>query len=222
MKRAYGTNITWTLILIVFACTSFAAARQAAQNGAQKSPPNRATTANSASAGSAKPLVLSFAIPLEGVKGRFDHFAFGGGRLFVSELGSNSVAIVSLGGRTLEHTITGVPDPQGEAYSPETNKLFVASGTAAKVYIYDGTSYDLIANVDFPGGADNLRYDAMTKRVYVGCGNNEKNGGSARLTLLLTSVRMKITSWAVNRSLSNWKNPAQTSTSTCRARTRLR
>ena len=177
MKRAYGANTTWTLILIVFSCTSFAAARQAAQNGAQKSPPNRATAANSASAGSAKPLVLSFAIPLEGVKGRFDHFAFGGGRLFVSELGSNSVAIVSLGGRTLEHTITGVPDPQGEAYSPETNKLFVASGTAAKVYIYDGTSYDLIATVDFPGGADNLRYDATTKRVYVGCGNNEKNGG---------------------------------------------
>jgi hypothetical protein len=54
-----------------------------------------------------RPLVLVNAIPLEGVKGRFDHFASGGGKLFVSELGNNSVAVINLFGVTLEHTITG-------------------------------------------------------------------------------------------------------------------
>lgn len=173
MKKVFGANITCTLILGVVACASFLGAQQTAPKSAQQ----RATAAKTVSVGSSRPLVLAFAIPLEGVKGRFDHFAFGGGRLFVAELGNNSVGVVSLGGRTLEHTISGVPDPQGVAYSPETNKLFVASGTAAKVYIYDGNSYDLITTVDFPGGADNLRYDATTKRVYAGCGNNEKTGG---------------------------------------------
>ncbi len=125
-----------------------------------------------------RPLVLTEAIPLDGVKGRFDHFAAGGGRVFVSALGNNSVEVLNVGARTLEHTITGVPDPQGLAFSPETDKLFVASGRG-KLYIYDGKSFNLITTVDFPGGADNLRYDADSKRVYVGCGDDEKTGAIA-------------------------------------------
>ncbi len=125
------------------------------------------------------PLVLTEAIPLESVKGRFDHFALGGGRLFVSALGSNAVEAINIGGRVLDREIR-VPDPQGIAFSPETNKIFVASG-AGKVHIYDAKSYDPIATIDFPGGADNLRYDSQTKRVYVGCGDDEKTGAIAMI-----------------------------------------
>ena len=97
----------------------------------------------------AQPLVLTEAIPLEGIKGRFDHFGIGGGRIFVAALGSNAVEAINVGARTLDRSITGVPDPQGVVYSPETKKLFVASGSAGKVYIYDGIAYDLITTVDF-------------------------------------------------------------------------
>ncbi len=124
----------------------------------------------------AQPLVLTEAIPLEGIKGRFDHFGMGDGRIFVAALGSNAVEAINTGARTVDHTITGVPDPQGVVYSPETKKLFVASGSAQKVFIFDGTTYNQIATVDFEGGADNLRYDAANKRVYVGCGGDEKTG----------------------------------------------
>src|SRR6185369_550380 len=86
--------------------------------------------------------------------------------------------VINIGGRILDHTISGIPNPQGVAFSPETNKLFVASGQG-KVYIYDGKSYEPIATVDFPGGADNLRYDPVTKRVYVGGGDDEKTGAIA-------------------------------------------
>jgi hypothetical protein len=122
-----------------------------------------------------QPMVLTEAIPLENAKGRFDHFAMGGGKLFVAALGSNAVEVINIGGRVLDKTITGVPDAQGIAFSPETNKLFVASGQG-KVYIFDGKSFEQIATVDFHGGADNMRYDAATKRVYVGCGDDEKTG----------------------------------------------
>jgi DNA-binding beta-propeller fold protein YncE len=88
--------------------------------------------------------------------------------------------VINIGGRILEHTITGVPYAQGIAFSPETNKLFVASGQG-KVYIYDGKSYEQIATVDFQGGADNMRYDAATKRVYVGCGDDDKTGAIAMI-----------------------------------------
>jgi DNA-binding beta-propeller fold protein YncE len=92
--------------------------------------------------------VLTEAIPLENAKGRFDHFAIGGGKLFVVALGSDAVEVINIGGRILEHTITGVPDPQGIAFSPEANKLFIASGRG-KVYIYDSQSYNQIAAIDF-------------------------------------------------------------------------
>src|SRR5882672_12505623 len=72
-----------------------------------------------------EPLVLTETIPLEGIKGRFDHFGFGGGRIFVAALGSNAVEAINVGARTLDHSITGVPDPQGVVYSPETKKLFI-------------------------------------------------------------------------------------------------
>jgi WD40 repeat protein len=126
------------------------------------------------------PLVLTGQVPLEGVKGRFDHFASGKGRVFVSGLGNNSVEAIGIFEGTRIHQITGVPGPQGVAFSPEANKLFVAS-EKGKVYIYDGDSFKLLSTLDFEGGADNMRYDAATKRVYVGCGDDEKNSAIAAI-----------------------------------------
>ncbi len=148
-----------------------------AQAVAEKTPPaEQASTSPSRQ----RPLVLSGSVPLEGVKGRFDHFAAGKGRIFLSALGNNTVEVISMFGGTVEHTITGVPNPQGVAFSPEANKLYVASAKG-KVYIYDGDSFNLITSVDFEGGADNLRYDSAAKRVYVGCGEDEKTGAIATI-----------------------------------------
>jgi hypothetical protein len=125
---------------------------------------------------SAAPLVLTGAVPLPNVKGRIDHFGFDStnNRLFVSALGNNTEEIISIGAQTVIHTISGVPTPQGVVYSPETNKLFVGSDKG-KLYIYEGTAFDLIASIDFGDDVDNLRYDAAEKRVYVGYGD-EKTG----------------------------------------------
>src|ERR1700686_1013415 len=133
---------------------------------AQKDPPPH----------SAAPLVLTGAIPLPNVKGRIDHFAFDPthNRLFVSALGNNTEEIIGIGAQTVVHTISGVPTPQGVAYSPETNKLFVGSDEG-KLYVYDGTTFDLITSIDFRDDVDNLRYDAAEKRLYVGYGD-EKTG----------------------------------------------
>jgi DNA-binding beta-propeller fold protein YncE len=95
-------------------------------------------------------------------------------------LGNNSVEVIDLFQGVLAHTISGVPNPQGVAFSPEANKLFVVS-EKGKVYIYDGGSYKLISTLDFEGGADNLRYDAATKRVYVGCADDEKTSAIAAI-----------------------------------------
>ncbi len=137
----------------------------------------------------ARPLVLTEAIPLEGIKGRFDHLGIGGGRLFVAALGSNAVIAINLRARTIAHTIAGVHDPQAAVYSPETDKLFVSSGLESKVYIFDGTTYAPIAAVDVEGGADNMRYDAATRRVYVGCGDDARTGAIATIDAV-TNARL--------------------------------
>ncbi len=119
------------------------------------------------------PLVLTGAIPLPNVVGRIDHFAFGpDNQLFLSALGNNTEEVISLGMQRVGRTIAGVPVPQGVVYSPETNKLFVGSDEG-KLYIYDGTKFDLITSIDFGDDVDNLRYDASQKRVYVGFGDGE-------------------------------------------------
>src|ERR1700686_5063036 len=158
-----------SLLVLAAACV--------ACNNTQTSAPASAPPA----AEGAPPMILTASVPLEGVKGRFDHFASGKGKVFVSGLGNNSVEIIDLFQGTRSHEITGVPNPQGVAFSPEANKLFVAS-EKGKVYIYDGDSYKLLSTLDFDGGADNLRYDAATKRVYVGCGDGEKNSAIAAMT----------------------------------------
>ena len=55
----------------------------------------------SAPAQAARPLVLTEAISLEGVKGRFDHFGSAANRLFVSALGNNTVEVIDISARTV-------------------------------------------------------------------------------------------------------------------------
>ena len=111
-------------------------------------------------------LVLTETIPLRGIVGRFDHFGEGAGKLFVSALGDDHALVINIGGRVLEQSLA-VHDPQGEAYSPDSKELFVASGEDG-VHVFKGTPFKPIAVVRFEDGADDLRYDPANKRVYVG------------------------------------------------------
>ena len=120
-----------------------------------------------------RPLVLTEAIPTPGVQGRFDHFGFDGkNQLFVSALGNNSVEVIDISARVRTRSITGIPNPQGVVYAPDVKKLFVAS-SKGKLHILDGTTFDLIQEIDFHGDVDNLRYDPVEHRVYVGYGEDE-------------------------------------------------
>lgn len=122
------------------------------------------------------PLILTAQLPLPGVHGRFDHFAFDPvepGRVFISALGNNSVEVINLVEGTEVHRITGIPEPQGVAYAPGLNKIFVAS-RKGKLYVYDGNTYNLITSIAYNADVDNLRYDAASKRLFVGFGDGDK------------------------------------------------
>jgi DNA-binding beta-propeller fold protein YncE len=122
---------------------------------------------------SAVPLKLKQTIPLSGVEGRIDHFGFdaAGERLFVCALGNNTVEVLDLHKGQRIHSITGLGAPQGIAYIPELDRLFVANDKGGICKIYDGKSFQAVGELDFKDDADNIRYDSATKQIYVGFGS---------------------------------------------------
>jgi len=118
-------------------------------------------------------LTLRQTIPLPAVEGRIDHFAFDatGQRLFVCALENNSVEVIDVRKGARIHSISGLGSPQGVAYIPDLDRIFVANDQGGICKIYDGKSYQQLALINLADDADNFRYDAVAKRVYVGYGN---------------------------------------------------
>jgi DNA-binding beta-propeller fold protein YncE len=120
-----------------------------------------------------KSFKLKETIPLPGVEGRIDHFAFdpAGQRLFVCALGNNTVEVLDLRKAERIHSITGLGAPQGIAYVPELNRIFIANDKGGMFKIYDGKSFQAVGELDLKDDADNIRYDDATKKIYVGFGS---------------------------------------------------
>jgi DNA-binding beta-propeller fold protein YncE len=119
------------------------------------------------------PLKLKETIVLPDVEGRIDHFAFDAAdeRLFVCALGNNTVEVLDLRKGERIHTIAGLGAPQGIAYIPEYDRLFVANDEGGVFKIYDAKSFHSIGELNFKDDADNVRYDDATKKIYVGFGS---------------------------------------------------
>src|SRR6266571_9254560 len=88
-----------------------------------------------ASAAGAQPLRLEKTIPLAGVEGRIDHLAadVAGRRLFVAALGNNSLEALDVNAGRRIHTIPDLHEPQGLAFDPQSNRIFLASAADGKL-----------------------------------------------------------------------------------------
>jgi DNA-binding beta-propeller fold protein YncE len=118
------------------------------------------------------PLVLEAKIPLGEVSGRIDHIAIDmkRQRLFVAELGNNSLGIVDLAARRTLRTIAGLSEPQGVAYEPESDTVYVANAGDGSVHLLRGDDLAPIGRIELGEDADNVRVDAPRKRVLIGYG----------------------------------------------------
>jgi len=90
--------------------------------------------------------------------------------MFVCALGNNRVEVLDLRKGERIHSITGLGAPQGVAYIPELDRLFVANDNGGICKIYDAKSFQTVGELNFKDDADNLRYDRATKKIYVGFG----------------------------------------------------
>jgi YVTN family beta-propeller protein len=118
------------------------------------------------------PLVLESKILLGEVRGRIDHLGFDSKRqrLYVAELGNDSLGVVDLGAGKVVRRIAGLSEPQGVAYEPMTDTVYVANAGDGSVRILRGEDQVPVERIDLGDDADNVRIDAPRKRVLVGYG----------------------------------------------------
>src|SRR5437879_2957136 len=116
---------------------------------------------------SSPPLVLESKIPLGEVSGRIDHLGIDlkRQRLFVAELGNNSLRVVDLASAKTLRTIGGMSEPQGVAYVPFVDSVYVANGGDGSVRVLGGDDLAPIGHIELGNGADNVRVDTPRQRV---------------------------------------------------------
>jgi DNA-binding beta-propeller fold protein YncE len=148
-----------------------------------------ASTAGQASAQSADtgPLQFETKIPLGDVSGRIDHMAVDlkRQRLFVAELGNDSVGIVDLPNRKLIRRIPELKEPQGVGYEPTSDMLYVANAGDGSVRLFEGSDYKTAGRIELGSDADNIRVDATANRIFIGY-------GSGALAVIDPATRSKV------------------------------
>lgn len=107
------------------------------------------------------PMHLEARIPLGEVHGRIDHLAvdIARRRLFVAELGNNSVSVVDLDARAVQRRVQGLREPQGVAYEPGADILLVANAGDGSIERFQGAALERLPTLPLGADADNLRRD---------------------------------------------------------------
>src|SRR5262245_18135246 len=116
---------------------------------------------------------LEAKIPLGKVAGRIDHLALDPvhHRLFVAELGNNTLGVIDLDSRKVIHRISGLSEPQGVAYVSKNDTLYIANGGDGSVRFFAGLEYSPVGQVNLGTDADNIRLDHSTNQLLVGHGS---------------------------------------------------
>jgi len=118
-------------------------------------------------------LELEAKIALGSVSGRIDHLAIDlkRRRLFVAELGNNSLGVVDLATVRILRSVAGFKEPQGVGYEVSTDTIYVANAGDGSVQILRGEDLAALKRIELGDDADNVRIDATQRRVLVGYGS---------------------------------------------------
>ncbi|MDP4215692.1 MAG: YncE family protein [Bacteroidota bacterium] len=118
-------------------------------------------------------LKLTRTIPMPEVKGRIDHMDVNlkEGFVYVAALGNNTLEVVDLANGRVLHSITGLDEPQGIGYIPQTRELFVANGGSGDGCFYNARTYEKLATIHLGSDADDVRVDSASRKIYVGYGS---------------------------------------------------
>ena len=118
------------------------------------------------------PLKLIQTIPMPNVKGRMDHMDVDlkGGRLFVAGLENGTVEVVDLKAGKWSRSAPGIKAPQGIAYLPEMNKVYVANENDDSLKVLRGDTLALLKTIPLELGSNRVTYDPHSGHLFVGYG----------------------------------------------------
>jgi WD40 repeat protein len=118
-------------------------------------------------------LTPDYKIVLNNVRGRIDHMDVDlvHKRLLVCALGNNTIEIADFQTGKQIFTVHNIKEPQGIVYIPYTNRIVASAGGDGTLNLYDGNTFKLLNTIKGLPDADNLRYDSVVKKIYVGYGD---------------------------------------------------
>lgn len=162
-----------TILAIAILCNSFSGCKGQTQFGANL-------------------LHLEQTIPLPGVSGRIDHMDINlkAHLLYVAALANNTVEVIDLLNGKVIYSITSLNEPQGVCYIPQTNEIFIANGGNGDCYFYNAATFEKVATIHLSSDADDVRYDAAERKVYVGYGTGGIAVISAETHLKIGDVKL--------------------------------
>lgn len=137
-------------------------------------------------------LQLIETIPLQNISGRIDHLCFDAKNsfVFVAALGNNTVEVADLNNKKIIQSINNLHEPQGIAFIAENNSLVVANGDNGECDIFNAATFQKINSIPLGDDADNVRYDATDKKIYVGYGNGAIAVIDATSFKLVTQIKL--------------------------------
>jgi DNA-binding beta-propeller fold protein YncE len=91
-------------------------------------------------------------------------------RLYVAALGNNTVEVIDLKNGSRARSLPGFREPQGIAVATDAKLVAVANGRGEGVQLLDAGDYRPASMVPLGDDADNVRYDAAARHLFVGFG----------------------------------------------------
>ena len=118
---------------------------------------------------SPEPLKQIATVALPNVTGRIDHLAFDAShqRLFVAALGNDTVEVLDTTKNAHLKSLPGFHEPQGIAVASDFGAIAVANGDTGTLQLLDAETFATRWTAEVGGDADNVRYDAAAKQLYV-------------------------------------------------------
>lgn len=116
-----------------------------------------------------EPLKQIATVALPNVEGRIDHLVFDAQRqrLFVAALGNDTVEVLDAATNMHLKSLPGFHEPQGIAIAADFGAVAVANGDTGTLQLLDAETFATRWTVVIGGDADNVRYDAAAKELYV-------------------------------------------------------
>jgi DNA-binding beta-propeller fold protein YncE len=126
----------------------------------------------------AEPLRCVRATPLH-VEGRNDHLAADAAnkRVFLAALGNKSLEVVDVDSGKVERSIRDLQKPQGIVFLKLAGLFAVATGDDGACHFFDTKSLKETASIETHEDSDNVRFDPVDNRIYVGFGEKKGSGG---------------------------------------------